>query len=102
MRSRTVVTWSGVLNTDPVDYCDQRADLSRRSSCGTPGPGHAVPFEIHDNLLASKVSNVFFARIVLCLAEELPRALADPAVPARRPPTGSRCARSLSELQMLI
>ncbi|KAL8290412.1 hypothetical protein RQP46_002670 [Phenoliferia psychrophenolica] len=23
-------------------------------SCGTPGPGHAIPFEIHDNLLASK------------------------------------------------
>ena len=26
-----------------------------RDSCGTPGPGHAIPFEIHDNLLASKV-----------------------------------------------
>lgn len=33
------------------------ASLANRGhlvSCGTPGPGHAIPFEIHDNLLASK------------------------------------------------
>ncbi|KAK4703332.1 aryl-alcohol dehydrogenase, partial [Phenoliferia sp. Uapishka_3] len=30
------------------------ATLGHLVSCGTPGPGHAIPFEIHENLLASK------------------------------------------------
>ncbi|KAM0747507.1 alcohol dehydrogenase [Meredithblackwellia eburnea MCA 4105] len=33
---------------------DALANRGHLLSCGTPGPGHAIPFEIHDNLLASK------------------------------------------------